>query len=350
MALFVFGAGATRGCSFVEPTKFPCLPPLDKDFFTQLQRVANPKHRDLVEEVMSDVVEIFGPNFDVTMETVFTTLEHSIRMLRTTGTHWAFSPENLKGKKDRLEQAIAAVLEESLTENSEGASSLIPRACTHHETFVRDILRPRDSIITFNYDCVLDFSLQSMGTRKWNARYGYGFNLGQRGRRLDGHAFWQPRTPASQDATVKFFKLHGSLHFDITGPEETSHVHLKQRPYTKQFGTRLHFSIIPPEWMKQFDRGAFGTLWAKAAKAIHGAKDIIFVGYSLPATDLHSTALFRTSVRSDYLRSLIVVNPDPETRKRTRNVMQRGLTVETRVLSFNSLPEFLAIDRDIWGG
>ena len=29
MALFVLGAGATRGASFVNPANNPCLPPLD---------------------------------------------------------------------------------------------------------------------------------------------------------------------------------------------------------------------------------------------------------------------------------------------------------------------------------
>ena len=41
MALFVLGAGATRGASFVDPVKNPCLPPLDLDFYAQLQRIAN---------------------------------------------------------------------------------------------------------------------------------------------------------------------------------------------------------------------------------------------------------------------------------------------------------------------
>jgi hypothetical protein len=348
MALFIFGAGATRGSSFVEPVTFACLPPLDRDFFTQLQRVANPKHQLLVRDVMQDVVELFGPNFDVTMETVFTTLEHSIRMLKATRTRWEFNLEQLKAKSDRLQQAIAAVLEESITKNTGGASSLVPRKCVHHEAFVERILRTRDSMISFNYDCVLDFSLKGKGSNKWNARYGYGFNLGRWGRRLDGHEFWQPTDPAPPAETAKLFKLHGSLHFDITGPDSSQHVHLKQRPYTKQAGTRMRFSIIPPEWLKQFDKGAFGTLWAKASAAIHQARDIVVIGYSLPVTDLHSTALFRTSVRTARLNSLVVVNPDPETRRRIRSVFQRGLTVNTRVLSFDSLPEFLAIDRALW--
>jgi hypothetical protein len=348
MALFVFGAGATRGCSFVDPNKFACLPPLDRDFFTQLQRVSNSKHRTLVRQVMRDVVELFGFNFDVTMETVFTTLEHNVRMLKATGIRWDFSSQELKEKRDRLEQAIAAVLEESLTETAAGAGSLSPRECTYHAEFVSIALQPRDVILTFNYDCLLDFALKRYGAYKWNARYGYGFNLGKSRDLLSGDNWWQPTDPAPQSETVNLFKLHGSLHFQISTTESPPQVTLKQRPYTKQSGTKLKFSIIPPEWLKQFDSPAFSRIWSQASNSIHQTRHIILVGYSLPPTDLHSTALFRTSVRRNHLRSVVVVNPDRETRKRTRAVLQRGLTENTVVLSFDSLPELLAIDRAVW--
>ena len=84
MALYVLGAGSTRGCSFANPEVNPCLPPLDADFFTQLQRVRNTKHQTLISSVLADVVELFCSNFNVTLETVFTTLEHTHSMLETT--------------------------------------------------------------------------------------------------------------------------------------------------------------------------------------------------------------------------------------------------------------------------
>ena len=64
MSLIILGAGATRGCSFVDAKHNPCVPPLDADFFSQLQRVENPKHKDLIGEVLSDVIGLFGTNFN----------------------------------------------------------------------------------------------------------------------------------------------------------------------------------------------------------------------------------------------------------------------------------------------
>jgi hypothetical protein len=343
MALFIFGAGATRGCSFVKPAVDPCLPPLDADFFTHLQRVQNRKHQPLIKEVMQDVVELFGQNFSVSMETVFSTLEHTIRMLHTTAEYGEFNEDDLTEKRERLKQAIAVVLEDSLMKRVKGGgSSRTPRTCEHHQKLVRDFLRRRDDLITFNYDCVLDYALKTEGSGKWNARYGYGLKSGTR-----GHAAWQPPVKASRKNTVHLYKLHGSLHFWVREQEEIGPVQLKQRPYTRQAGP-MRFTILPPESNKAYDGSIFSALWKAAARAINRAKRIVVVGYSLPPTDLHSTALLRTSVRTGALRSLVVVNPDRQARHRIRSVLQRGLSPQTRVMSFDKLEEFMAAERRIW--
>jgi len=74
-ALVVLGAGATRGASFVRDLKGP-LPPLDCDFFTQAQRLGSDRKR-LVDRLISNVSELFGNNFSLTMEQYLTHLEPS---------------------------------------------------------------------------------------------------------------------------------------------------------------------------------------------------------------------------------------------------------------------------------
>jgi hypothetical protein len=347
VTLFVLGAGATRACSFVDASKSPCIPPLDADFFTQLQRVRNPKHQSLISDVMKDVVAIFGHNFSVSLETVFATLEHTIRMIKTTGSKRAFKVKDLEGMRDRLLQAIAVVMEESITEpGKSGASTQTPRTCEHFKRLVRDRLQKSDDIISFNYDCVIDHALREYGDGKWNARHGYGFGLGPRGSSLSGDEHWSPKSPSTKSETVHLYKLHGSLHFKWDS-DSAPRVTLKQRPYTKQNGTP-RFRIIPPESNKAYDKGLFAGLWKDAAAAIGRAKCVIVVGYSLPPTDMHATALFRTSIKPGALHSLVVVNPDREARRRTRSVLQRGLANTTRVLSCDTLTEFLALDPSTW--
>lgn len=253
MALFVLGAGATRGCSFVNPSENPSVPPLDADFFAQLQRIKSGKHSSLISDVVKDTVDIFGTNFNVGMEQVFTTLEHAIKMVSATRETSRFTKKGLQEKRDRLVQAVAATLEEAIA-----STSTEPQKCCYHDTLVSKILRCRDDILSFNYDCVIDDSLRRCGGGKWNSRYGYGFNLGARGMRLEGDSHWMPEVVVEKEKTVHCLKLHGSLHFRIRNRHDASKykVKLKERPYTKQNGN-LHFDIIPPEWNKTFDSGFF---------------------------------------------------------------------------------------------
>jgi hypothetical protein len=272
------------------------------------------------------------------METAFTLIDQMIRMVATTGEHRDFKRRELEDKKNRLIQAIAAVFEESMCK----PQSRVTHECNHHKKLV-DMMKNDDTIITFNYDCLIDEALKRHGKGKWNPRYGYGFKLGSRGTFLKGDQHWRPSQVASRKQTIKLYKLHGSLHFIISGYR----VQLKERPYTKQAGS-LRFTIIPPESSKRYEEGAFARIWKLASQAIHGANSLVIIGYSIPATDSHANALLRVSVKKRALKSLVIVNPDREARHRTREVVKRGLSENTRVVVFDTLKDFVAVERQLW--
>jgi SIR2-like domain len=92
------------------------------------------------------------------------------------------------------------------------------------------MMKPADAIITFNYDCLIDETLRKHGVGKWNARYGYGLNLGKGGGNLVGYNEWTPSISSTKNTTISLYKLHGSLHFLVEG----ENVKLKHRPYTNQ--------------------------------------------------------------------------------------------------------------------
>lgn len=345
MALIVLGAGATRGASFAESSTAGgvCLPPLDGDFFTQLQRICNSKHKATIDNVIKDVVELFGNNFSVSLETMFTTVEHTLRMVRATKGGRRYSAADLEKMRTDLLQGIAAVLEESLTK---GDSSRDLQVCEYHQSIVEK-MTASDAIISFNYDCLIDVTLKLHGDNKWNARYGYHLPLPLgRNKKNIGERWWNPVLPATRDKTIRLLKLHGSVHFSKVNEKLFN---LKQRPYTKQKGN-LRFEIIPPEWNKHFDEGVFGILWSKARDEIHSAKTIIVIGYSFPPTDLHASALFRVGVRKQGLKNVVIVNPDSEAHRRTLDVLRHGMDSTTRVLVFDSLKEFSTVKRSLWPG
>jgi hypothetical protein len=208
-----------------------------------------------------------------------------------------------------------------------------------------DAMKSADEIISFNYDCLIDETLRRQGSKKWNPRYGYALTLGKRGRGsiLQGDSVWSPKIPATKNKTIMLYKMHGSLHFDVTDEK----IKLKHRPYTKQHGN-LRFTIIPPESNKRYHEGVFKRIWKQAGQALHRTECLVVIGYSFPLTDSHANALFRISTKREGLKSLVIVNPDRDARRRTREVLKRGLSSATRVLVFDKLSEFALANRSLW--
>jgi len=107
--------------------------------------------------------------------------------------------------------------------------------------------------------------------------------------------------------------------------------------------------IVPPEYDKPaYTKSCFPLLWRAAAKELQRATTIVVIGYSVPATDMYASALFRVAVKPEGLQSLVVVNPDSEARRRVREIFKRALSSRTKVFSFGTLEEFSQVDRTLW--
>lgn len=336
----VLGAGATRGATTSAGRL--CQPPLNADFFTQLQRISNTKHRQTVRDVVKDVVAVFGSNFALTMEEYFTQLEaigRMARLARATGP--ALSTAEVIAQRDRLMAALAAVLEESTDVSKKSAPS-----CEHHRAIVNH-LQPRDTVISFNYDCVMDHALRQHGQSKWSAKYGYGF---QKPSRIDGHDRWDaPDPPTKAGDSIYLLKLHGSINWQLPTVEaEVKPIVLKERLYAQNGTPR--FTIIPPEWIKNIDDANFRVLWTHAERAIRNAEQIAFVGFSFTPTDLHVEALFRIALaKQNKLRELIIANPSQDHRRRIRSVFAKPLEGGLLLRQYDDLAQFAQhLDTDGW--
>ena len=99
--LIVLGAGASRAARCRSNPTPECQPPLNRDFFTQLQ-ILRTKHASLVADVVKDVVGLFGPNFKLTLEDYFTQLEFLTNALSWGPKGGAYTSTELKKKRDRL--------------------------------------------------------------------------------------------------------------------------------------------------------------------------------------------------------------------------------------------------------
>jgi hypothetical protein len=308
---------------------------LNADFFTQVQRITTPKHLKNVRQVMKDVVELFGPNFSLTMEEYFTQLESFATMsaLAPAGDR-ALSPAEIRGKRDRLMSVLAAVLEESTDVSKKGSP-----VCAHHAALVA-ALEPRDTIISFNYDCVVDHALRRTAAERWSARYGYSL---PKPSRVLGSEYWDAEDPpVGSNNTINLLKLHGSLNWQLPPGDEalTGEVRLKQRLYLQRGTPR--FTIIPPEFVKRIgDDENFAALWRNAERAIRHAQVIALVGFSFTPTDLHVDSLFRIAQAggNNRLRSLVIANPSQNDRRRIRSVFARSLSKGCVVRQYSTLGE-----------
>jgi hypothetical protein len=332
--LLVLGAGATRGADFGPSFQRMCEPPLNADFFTQLQRISEPeRRRNLVRSIIADVVELFGANFSLTMEDYFTQLEFLSRTVARSPVGAGMTTADLQAKRDRLMSGLSSVLEVSTD-----AAIRESGGCRLHKLLVEH-LRPRDTVISFNYDCVLDHALRRDGDHKWSARYGYAI---PKPSRILGADRWDPASAATSQATCHL-KLHGSLNWQLPPADEPDgDVQLKLRLHTQRGTPR--FTVIPPVWNKDaLEQPIFHSLWISAERAIRTARHVAVVGFSFVPTDLPVESLFRVALaRAGRLQTLIIANPSREARQRVRRVFSRSLEDGAVVRQYDGFEDFVS--------
>jgi hypothetical protein len=336
----VLGAGASHGAAVPREARLECLPPLNADFFTQLQRITTDKHKVTIERVINDVVQLFGSNFSLTLEDYFTQLEFLVQAVGFAVADPTFQRRDYVAKREHLMTALSAILEAST------GRIINEGGCEHHAVLVNH-LSGGDTIISFNYDCLIDDALRRHGDEKWHPRWGYRFPL--RGYQLTGTEHWAPPNPArARDATISLLKVHGSLNWQLPEGGETR-IRLKQRLHQQRGIPR--FTIIPPVWNKAVDtQDIFRRVWQEAANRLRAARAIAIVGFSFVPTDLYAQSLFRIALgERSKLKRLIIANPNHEARVRIRQVFDVPLLEKGVLLrqyeSFgdlvNALPEAL---------
>ncbi|HWP33050.1 MAG TPA: hypothetical protein VNL97_04815 [Solirubrobacterales bacterium] len=312
-AVVILGAGATRGASFESAA--PVLkPPLDADFFLQL-RASDLGHDDDAQRLLKFLDEEFG-DIELSMEAFYSQVYLHDQFVGD-------FPRG-KGRRRRYEWARRYFLRviPPLFKLTLGAER-----CDWHDHLV-SALRPGDTVVTFNYDCLIDYSLRDIAKRNWDSETGYG--LDARGY-LDA---WRDhsgigRFPVKQ---IKLLKLHGSMNW---GTDAQGRLQLLATPYDSRSEDDL--CIVPPLWQKSFDEPPFHDVWMAAREQLTSTKALMMIGYSLPLTDVYTQAMLRIDVQP--LDFLLIANPDAEARERIRRVLRSAITTGTRVVEVEGMKE-----------
>ena len=323
-ATVILGAGATRGASCF--TESWVSAPLDADFFQQVQKLAALDQTDLLSDLLEFARDEFGEELNISMEKFFTQIESLDNFHDTLKINRGPRVRRYARILNEFTAAVGTVF--SLLEEQTPTKSA---TCTYHEALVRT-LYSGDTILSFNYDCIVDNALRTSAGKRWDAQAGYGYEA-------VNFTGWHDHSGKGRTSQtpIQLLKLHGSLNWDRN---HASRLRLRKSPYEK--ANRAKNEIVPPVWDKRVsDDPILSEIWKRARQALGRGPVLVVVGYSVPETDLLSQSLLRvaTTENNRTLSHLIVANPTIDTRKKIISLIQRALAPDTSIYEVNSLAE-----------
>jgi hypothetical protein len=323
-AVVILGAGASRG-EVRSPAQSAVLPPLDSDFFSQLQKLG-PTH-EAVNEVLGAARELFGPVPSVTMEQFFIRIE----FLTSVARYFPGQSRTTADRYEKVQQAFREALLLVLNEARVGSGLQGGPGNPERHQFLFRHLDPGDTIISFNYDLVAEGALATMGGVPWNPASAYGVTAtGAVDKWRGGH-----REDEDSSETVYLLKMHGSLNWR----RENEELVLTVAPYDSS-----RFLIIPPAWNKPVEHDRIiRSVWQKARDALSQSEVLVIVGYSLPQTDMWTAALMRACAdeRSEPFSHVLIANPDWEAVDRLVSTVSPAIHRHTRVITFATFAELI---------
>lgn len=194
--------------------------------------------------------------------------------------------------------------------------------------------RTRETVITFNYDCLVELAFLSTVSRSgmYRASDLYGIPISPAAQRVGG-------APRQRQQAFKLLKLHGSLSWWYSGAdaEQSDPIYWTgwrgrfgevMQPLWPEFGDedlvvdKLPM-LVPPAVTKTpfYKNRLLAAQWVQAAEALRDAEELVLMGYSVPVTDLTVTSLIVTQFKGT---TIVPVNPDPAVIKRANELGNRS--------------------------
>lgn len=277
-----------------------CAPPMDADFFSVL-RSSGLNDRAETRRLLEFVETEFG-SLEIRMESFYSQAY----------LHDQFVADITKGRGRRRRYQLALQHFRSVLPTM-FRTAIGEIECDYHRKMA-GALDSRDSVISFNYDCLIDRGLSRWAGRKWDPAVGYGFEI------RSGLDEWKDHSgrgrPPKQ--TIRLLKPHGSFNWRLT---TKGNVALRKDEYEERDADDL--VIVPPLWQKSFETEPYPSIWKQARSILSSTKALFVVGYSMPETDVYTQATLRIDLEE--LDFLCVVNPDDKARQRVMRTLSGAL-------------------------
>lgn len=212
----------------------------------------------------------------------------------------------------------------------------------------------RNSIITLNYDLVIDKTLASLGQRRVeNGSLAHESLMGRMYRLIQETVFMGGTPFSIKSDPAYYLKLHGSLDwYYCSNLECKNHLiffanrlepwpQLTENDICQLCGSRAEPVIVPPNINKSFSRfPKLAFIWNLAYREIQAADALVIIGLSFRNTDYYLRWLVKSSLfnvgRSDRTFELI------DTSEKPRGVFADLIGIKPDdIRYFKSLPEYI---------
>ena len=178
----------------------------------------------------------------------------------------------------------------------------------------------KDTIISFNYDLVLDRALDK---QIFPLAIDYVVNR-EYFKKIDPNC----DSPAYRLPRVKLLKMHGSIGFKVCSKCGIVVADNSKAPkkcvLCDSDLSNVSSLILPPTWNKAEHKNKILDIWKEGYHELSNARRIIIIGYSFPETDIFFKHLLGVSLsQNKRLEKFIVVDPNEAVGNKYKNMMNQ---------------------------
>jgi hypothetical protein len=314
--VYVVGAGFSKGLGY----------PLTKSLLTDVwSRLPDGSRNQLAK-----IIEFHHPSFKAGQKKTFPDIEQLLTEMAVNlqlfdasrPAEGRFTKHQLRESREILLSTIASWFHELYA-----PATKVPWLTE----LVKQMRSENAAVVSFNWDLILDQLLFSGDLDSHS--YGLSKKLGAGPLLLKPHGSlnWYEGPQLKHVKDVKKAEI-----FHRNDASKCVHAFLRPRHVKSKSGKRYTPLIIPPTYFKNFKPSIFKRLWQNCTDVLSTPKRIVFLGYSLPASDLHAHFIFRCGfhnqingrIKDNATRypatgaaEVIIVNPEEEAARRIEAVV-----------------------------
>jgi hypothetical protein len=316
--VYVIGAGFSAGLGY----------PLTRDLLTEAWRRLGKRER----QRLGKVIAFHHPHFNPDRKATFPDIEQLLTEIAVNLELFNASRPvegNFREKELRELQEILLSSIFSWFHELSDAALRVPWL----KAIAQRIRSQNAAIVSFNWDLILDQELFDQNLNGDSYGLSGASELGPVLLKPHGSLNWYEKSGVTKVNADRRTTIYSS------GGDQAIEAFLPYRNIKTSVGRRYMPLIIPPTFLKDFDKPIFRRLWNRCTETLSTPRELFFLGYSLPIADQHAQFIFRCGFHNQLegrlnprggrftptgAAKVTIVNPDEQAAKRIRAVAGPG--------------------------